>query len=141
MTLDKRLNPPSDFQATREGDTLERAQYYVNQVDFPERGRVSDGYHSFDDLYNHRIHIYIALAKAQAADPSGPEVWRSEKNAEGDKWEGWFLLGIGTRPGEQITYHLPMKYWDLCTFAQAIESPLFYDKHTSEDVLKRLLSL
>jgi hypothetical protein len=133
---------PSDFLSTKEGDTLGRAQYYVNQTDWPERGRISDGYHSFDELYTHRIHLFIALAKAHYRDPSAGEVWMSKKHKDGSEWPGWFVLGIGHFPGEQVSYHLPEKYWPICQqFARVMDSCLTFDGHSSDDVLKRLLDL
>jgi hypothetical protein len=142
MSIEFKPNTPESFQGTREGDHLGRANYYVQQVEYPDRERVSDGYHSFGELYTHRIHLMIALAKAHALDPSGPTVYITKKHKDGSEWPGWFVLGISDRPGEQVSYHLPEKYWDICAkFAMIIPSAIFYDEHTSEDVLRRLLVL
>lgn len=142
MSIEEQVNMPEDFLPTREGDGLGRANYYVQRLEYPERGRVSDGYHSFDELYTHRIHVYIALCKSIWRDPAGPLVWISKKHSDGTEWKGWFLLGIGVKPGEQITYHLPEKYWAECArFAEVVNQAFPFDGHTSEDVLIRLLSL
>jgi hypothetical protein len=97
---------------------------------------VCDGYHTFDELYEHRIVLYIALctfARTYA------EVWCSQKHSDGSEWEGWFILGIGKNKGEQITYHIPMKYWnDVRTFADVLEEAPEFDGHTSDDVLNRI---
>jgi len=108
----------------------------------PDTNDISDGYHTFSELYEHRIVLYIALCSYLSYDPSWrDEVWRSGKHSDGSVWEGWFLLGIYTEPGKQITYHLPMTYWDKCDFAYDREQAPPFDGHTSTDVLKRLSEL
>lgn len=98
---------------------------------------ISDGYHTFGELYEHRIVNYIALCK-QVRD----KVWMSQRHSDESMWDGWFLLGINTEPGTQITYHLPMKYWDLCKEVfNEIECAPEFDGHTSDDVLNRIINL
>lgn len=110
-------------------------------------GEISDGYHTFNELYEHRIVLYIALCRYMKSmrigmghGNEGAYVWKSRTHSDGSVWEGWFLLGIGTEPGEQITYHLPEKYWALCEFTELEQAPEF-DGHTSADVLKRISNL
>lgn len=104
---------------------------------------ISDGYHTFGELYNHRIELYINLCKMFSADESlfSPIVWRSKKHSDGDEWDGWFILGINVIPGNQITYHLPDSKWDDCSFAIDLEHAPKFDGHTSDDVLQRLKDL
>jgi len=103
-----------------------------------------DGYHTFTELYDHRIRLFIALMWAKWRN-----AWASKVHADGSIWEGWFIAGIHTKNGD-ITYHLPMKYWDevfmcrkdgeqecITTLDKAPE----WDGHTSDDVLERLKSL
>lgn len=101
---------------------------------------ISDRYHTFGELYDHRIALYIALCyeKQLAVDPDDYPVWRSKLHSDGSATEGWFVLGIFEKPGDQITYHLPMSKWDECKFAVTRERAPDWDGHTSEDVLKRL---
>lgn len=103
-------------------------------------GEVSDGYHTFNELYEHRIVLYIKLCQTEHNHGSY-SCWRSKKHSDGSKWDGWFLLGIGKSVGCQITYHLPIKYWDECGFAETIEQAPQFDGHTSADVLKRIQEL
>lgn len=102
-------------------------------------GSVSDGYHTFDELYAHRGSLFIALcAEVDARMPTG-YVWRSKKHSDGTMFDGWFVMGIGTEPGEQITYHLPIERWP-DTEQVGIKRPTapVFDGHTSDDVLERL---
>lgn len=104
----------------------------------------SDGYHTFGELYEHRIRLFIALCKALRNDPQyqtgqKADIWCSVLHSDGTKFEDWFILGIGKERGEQITYHLPARFWnEVCEFAQVLEKAPEYDSHTSDDVLKRL---
>jgi hypothetical protein len=104
-----------------------------------------DGYHTFGELYDHRIVLWIALCRATKAlgiECDHPRnVWRSKKHSDGEICFGTgtqFLLGIGNRKGEQITYHLPIKDWDECDFAETLEKAPEFDGHTSDDVMERL---
>ena len=100
----------------------------------------SDGYHTFDELYEHRIELFIALCRELSITRKGQllSVWRSKLHSDGSSFEGWFILGIGTDAGSQITYHLPMSKWDDCAFAETFEKAPEWDGHSSEDVLERL---
>jgi hypothetical protein len=102
---------------------------------------ISDGYHTFGELYNHRIELWIAICRILSRDEDGFDIWKSKKNSDGSEWEGWFLLGIGEMAGSQITYHLPISKWDECEFAESLELPPIFDGHTSDDVIERLKTL
>lgn len=118
-------------------------------------GETSDGYHTFDELYEHRIELWIALCKSIFStigrcvpDSDGNPVWRSKTHSDGTTIDGWFILGIYRAKGEQITYHVPMNRWDDCWFAMEpvdlvtkTERAPEFDGHTSIDVLERLKRL
>lgn len=123
-------------------------------IDGFEDMQVSDGYHTMDELYDHRIVLFIALCRhmraidqkfgslmriKQGETPVAVnEVWRSQLHSDGSAFEGWFILGIGKPAGEQITYHIPMKHWEETEFAETLEKAPEWDSHTSADVLERL---
>lgn len=109
-----------------------------------DAGQVSDTYHTFDELYDHRITLFIALARQIAHRPTYHApfgVWRSKAHSDGSVWDGWFILGMGKEPGQQITYHLPISLWDECYFATKLEKAPEWDGHTPADVLERLKNL
>lgn len=100
--------------------------------------QISDGYHTFDELYEHRTILFLVLCnqlKSQAMN-----VWKSKKHSDGSEWKGWFIAGIGVNKGNQITYHIPIDKWDLCTSKELPKAPK-YDGHSSQDVLERLQQL
>lgn len=99
---------------------------------------ISDGYHTFDELYDHRITLYIALCKALN---DKEYIWRSSVHSDGSNYDGWFLLGIRDLPGKQITYHIPNERWEETNFAQTLKIAPLFDGHTSQEVLERIKSL
>ncbi|MCG7915915.1 MAG: hypothetical protein JAY71_18775 [Candidatus Thiodiazotropha weberae] len=96
-----------------------------------DAGKVSDGYHTFEELYNHRCLLWVNVL--QTHKDKSFKTWR---NDSGQKWNGWFIAGINTEFG-QITYHLPEELWPYLDI-QVKERNDDYDGHTSKDVLSRL---
>ena len=124
----------------------------VDRVDQPGTGlfnfkviggddmEVNDGSHSFDELYQHRYKIFIALCRILSSDDDFKtcEVWKSKQHADGTMHEGYFLMGIYKDAGRQISYHLPIEYWNEIPLAQELERAPEWDGHTPADVIKRL---
>ena len=105
-----------------------------------------DGYHTFSELYDHRITLFIALCKKMAnnLEYAGEDkgfVWRSKLHSDGTSFDDWFILGIGKANGKQITYHLPLSRWDETDFTETLDKAPDFDGHTSDDVLERLRRL
>jgi hypothetical protein len=111
----------------------------LNNVD---TNLISDGYHSFGELYAHRIALFIALCKVVHYNSRYEfPVWKSKSHSDRTKIDGWFIMGIGFKKGDQISYHIPMSEWEKCWFAKEYEAAPDWDGHTSDDVLKRLMLL
>lgn len=96
---------------------------------------VSDGYHTFKQLYYQRMMLFAALVK-QNRD----KAWKSLRHEDGELCfgGGWFIVGIDTPEGS-YTYHYEDNFYSLfdCT---ELECGKHWDGHTEEDVT-RLLSL
>ena len=63
-----------------------------------EKQHVSDGYHTFKELYDHRIALFLALVKSiseQEYHPANQICWKSKKHSDGTMFDGWFIAGIG----------------------------------------------
>lgn len=110
---------------------------------------ISDGYHTMDELYEHRINLYIALCKRMNKDYEDDldgvghvlKVWRSRLHSDHTMFDNQFILGISKRPGEQISYHLPINRWQDTEFAETLAEAPKWDAHTPADVLNRLKNL
>lgn len=96
--------------------------------------KMSDGYHTFDDLYEQRLILSAALAK------NNPHAWKSKRHEDGSVpfGGGWFIMGFDTDEG-CYTYHYELKDWDLFQ-CKELDKGKLWDGHTSKDV-RRLLSI
>jgi hypothetical protein len=103
--------------------------------------QISDGYHTFDELYDHRMELYIQLCKCINIINGQGTVWRSWLHSDGSKFDDWFVLGVDKAEGTQITYHLPASAWGRTSFAETLDKAPEFDGHTSADVLERLKKL
>lgn len=96
-----------------------------------DRGQISDGFHTFEELYEHRNTLFVALCNL-CMIPGG--VWKSKLHADGTMYPGYFIAGqvLGK---EVATYHLPLKYWDWLRAEERERAPE-WDGHTPADVVK-----
>lgn len=98
-------------------------------------GEVSDGFHTFNSLYQQRLVLFAALVNTFPTMS-----WKSRKHSDGEPCfgGGWFIVGISTPKGS-YTYHYENKDWDVF-HCQEVETAPEWDGHTDKDV-ERLLSL
>ena len=97
--------------------------------------QLSDGYHTFDELYLHRHMLYLAFLKYHSDHQGG---WKSRLHHDGSGYDGWFQVGTELN-GKQISYHLPDRLWDKAWWLKEYDrAPVEWDGHTSNDVLTRL---
>ena len=99
-------------------------------------GELSDGFHTFNSLYEQRMILFAALVKAYK-----DKAWKSYRHEDGEYCfgGGWFIVGIDTPEGT-YTYHYENKYWDMF---DCIDLPRakHWDGHTEADAETRLMSL
>ncbi|MDQ3562738.1 MAG: hypothetical protein M3436_00895 [Pseudomonadota bacterium] len=99
-----------------------------------DTGNISDGYHTFNELYDHRCHLFVALMR------SNPSIaWRANNHDDGTMFDGWFVCGMHLPTGD-ISYHLPVAMWTMLD-NRGIETTLRappWDGHTAADVVARL---
>ena len=102
-----------------------------------DTGKISDGFHTFDELYDHRNHLFIALML------NIPFIsWYADKHEDGTMYDGWFIAGMRLPTGD-ISYHLPLKTLKLLDGGgiQHFNNAPKWDGHTADDVLRRLAAL
>lgn len=95
-------------------------------------GETSDGHHTFNELYEHRHILFLAVLTAHIE-----KSWRSKLHADGTMFDGWFVAGLNTDDG-QATYHLPMRIWELFKYIPELDRSPEWDGHSSNDVLVRI---
>ncbi len=112
-------------------DDLERV-CRAAQVD--EIGEVSDGCHTFNELYFQRMMLFAVIVKQNRS-----RAWKSLRHENGELcFGGWFIVGVDTPEGS-YTYHYAGKYFDVFDCVELPQGK-HWDGHTEKDVT-RLLSL
>jgi hypothetical protein len=98
---------------------------------------VLSGY-TIDELYNHRCALLIAFTKS--AQATGLSTWLAYRQFDGTYFQGYFLVCVILRDGQQIGYHLPKRMLKFCSHLPKHDvAPVPFVGHTSEDVIDRLL--
>ena len=114
-------------------------------------GDYSDGYHTFNELYEFRKVYNAALFNfwntTELIDRFGNKhditplfyVHKSWRHYDGELCfgGGWFIV-VAELPTGQISNHYEAKDWDLFKIPEKEKAMFKYDGHTSADVLKRL---
>jgi hypothetical protein len=98
----------------------------------PVTGETSDGYHTFNELYEHRHILFLSVLCANK-----DRAWRSKLHADGTMFDGWFIAGLNTEIGA-ATYHLPERMWCLFDQIKTLDKAPEFDGHTAGDTLVRL---
>lgn len=102
-----------------------------------DKGKISDGYHTFDELYEYRM-IYHACLVNEWAKQGLHDVHKSWKHSDGESCfgGGWFIV-VATLPTGQISNHYAEENWHLFQVEER-ELPVEYDGHTPKQSLDRL---
>lgn len=116
---------------------LDCADKTLDQQSCKDKGEISDGYHTFNQLYHQRAILFATIV-----NQNKDKAWKSFKHSDGhycfDEGGEMFIVGIDTPEGS-YTYHYHKKYWDYFN-CKELEYGKVWDGHTEEDVT-RLLSL
>lgn len=96
----------------------------ADEFDYP--GDISDGYHTFNELYRYRmlynaafLNMYAGHSIERMSDGNDSivvrNVGKSKLHSDGTEpfGGGWFIVWFGTPNGSIISNHYEMKYWDL----------------------------
>lgn len=93
---------------------------------------ISDGYHTFGELYAHRYALFLNLLVLN------PETaWRSKLHHDGSMFDDSFIAGMTTTSG-QVTYHIPLYLWGMFEGLTTLDHAPEWDGHNSNDVVIRL---
>ncbi|MGA1048760.1 MAG: hypothetical protein ACO3UU_12190 [Minisyncoccia bacterium] len=118
----------------------------VGLENFVDVGEVSDGFHTFNQLYEHRNLLFcFLLTLIYRENLSKFQVWKALKHSDGTMFNSnngdWFIAGLSDETGSrQITYHMSeSRYWSLLDIPEREFAPE-YDGHSPDDVLERLVS-
>ena len=111
--------------------------YTEDVVEIPEGGigNLSDGYHTFNELYHHRAILFSVICNSMP-----DKAWKSRLHDTGDMFDGMFIVGIETPEG-QATYHYDIEpYWDMFNVKELEKAPK-WDGHTPQVAIDRISRL
>jgi len=106
-----------------------------------EENELSDGWHTFDDLYEFRK-LYNAVLFNEWAASNKYEVHKSIRHNDGELCfdGGWFIV-VAILPSGQISNHYKMDEWDLFRIPAKDKALYPFDGHTPQMVMNRLFKL
>jgi hypothetical protein len=119
-------------------DAIIRARAALAEQPENDPSQISDGFHTFAELYEHRHALTLSLMKAK------PELfWFSRRHNDGELCFGtgdWFIIGAELPAVGSITYHLPTVLWESAqrSGATMLKIGRPWDGHTPGDVVERL---
>ena len=98
-----------------------------------DKGNISDGYHTFNELYHHRMILFSIIC-----NQNKKLSWKSRLHEDGTMFDNYFIVGINTPKG-QFTYHYDLKHWNKFNVKE-VNKAQKWDGHNSKDIV-RLFSL
>lgn len=106
-----------------------------------EPGKISDGFHTFDELYEFRK-VFNASLFNEWSKNDLYHVHKSIRHHDGEECfgGGWFIV-VAMLPSGQISNHYEMKDWELFKIPEERFAKFPFDGHSSQDVLERLKKL
>lgn len=104
---------------------------YIFEVN--DIGEVSDGSHTFNELYEHRCKLFAVICNQNKY-----RAWKSWFHNDGTMFKDYFIVGITSHAG-YFTYHYHKDYWNLFNVKELEKAPE-WDGHTAKDI-DRLFSL
>lgn len=116
-------------------------QNSIDQLDSSQREELSDGYHTFKELYEFRK-VYNAALFNEWAEQNKYDVHKSLCHYDGELCfgGGWFIV-VAVLPTGQISNHYEVKDWGLFQVPEVDRAKYEFDGHTGQDVLERLKAL
>lgn len=106
---------------------------------------ISDGYHTFGELYDHRraltAALFAVIARAQRDRGVQVWVWKSKRHHPDDNpmFEGGYFVVGADLPGGQVSYHYKLQHWDDFAEVPELQHAPKYDGHTPALTVERLL--
>ena len=125
------------FEVDKKRTDLIARMEMLNTLQDDDIGEFSDGYHTFNELYDFRLQYNAAMANLLHYTKQCT-VYKSRKHSDGELCFGgsWFVVYIIT-PFGQISNHYHMENWDYFDIPER-EMAEEWDGHSPEDVLVRL---
>ena len=96
---------------------------------------ISDGYHTFEELYYQRMMLTKTVALAAITNFDKDTVYRSKLHSDGTMYKDFFIVVFNTPEGN-FSYHYHMMYWGVFDFLKELPNAEEFDGHTWKDVTR-----
>lgn len=96
-------------------------------------GEISDGYHTFAELYYQRAILFACLCQAYK-----DKAFVSKRHADGTFYPDMFIAGLKT-PDGNYTFHIEDEFFHLFEGVREYDYAPTWDGHTPKDVHRLLL--
>lgn len=132
-----------------------QTQKLIDETPSDFKGKYSDGYHTFNELYEFRKVYNAALFNEWAKQAKPNPKWATEENQPltipkydvHKSWRhndgelcfggGWFIV-VAVLPTGQISNHYEAQDWELFKIPIVEKAKYEFDGHSSADVVTRL---
>ena len=119
--------------------TYEPLNQLQKRIDYYKKSKlirtkdISDGYHTFGELYHHRAVLFSVICNTYKE-----KAWKSKLHDDGTMFsedDEMFIVGVETPEG-QYTYHYHIEpYWDMFNVKELDYAPK-YDGHKPSDIIR-----
>ena len=117
-------------------ERLKLISLIISELDNPDKtDDVSDGYHTFDELYYQRMMLTKTVALAAVTNFDKDTVYRSKLHADGTMYKDFFIVVFNTPEGN-FSYHYHMMFWGVFDFLKERPNAEEFDGHTWKDVTR-----
>lgn len=141
-----------------ENGIIKSVQKGIDDTPDNVRGGYSDGYHTFNELYEFRKIYNAALFNEWGSQMSVNPRWYNDDNQPATipkydvhkSWRhndgelcfggGWFIV-VAVLPTGQISNHYRAEDWGLFRIPEVEKAKYEFDGHTPQDVIERLKAL
>lgn len=126
----RKLKTLIEFAETAEDDDL----IGCDETEVKDMGEVSDGYHTFNELYYYRMLYNAAFFNLLPKSI----VHKSKRHNDGEECfgKGWFIV-MANLPTGQVSNHYELKWWDLFDIPEKEKADL-WDGHTPQEAANRI---
>ena len=117
-------------------ERLKLISLIISEMDNPDKIEdISDGYHTFDELYYQRMMLTKTVALAAINKFDEDTVYRSRLHSDGTMYKDFFIVVFNTPEGN-FSYHYHIMYWGVFDFLKELPNAEEFDGHTWKDVTR-----
>ena len=117
-------------------ERLKLISLIISEMDNPDKtDDISDGYHTFEELYYQRMMLTKTVALAAINKFDKDTVYRSKLHSDGTMYKDFFIVVFNTPEGN-FSYHYHMVYWGVFDFLKELPNAEEFDGHTWKDVTR-----